>query len=175
MPACTKAIASFAWSAQEVTDDPNVVHALSMHGIGEAVDIAFIRAGAEQRARVGLARFRAGRDDANGPRGGVRSCMEGPSSRPWQLPDHRRTAPRSCHGARLLGDVVRPCRVFVPKLAALQTRYGAQGLNVIGVSTEDAKDVALFAERATMPYAVAVDQEGKRHGRTVFSAYRPSW
>jgi peroxiredoxin len=46
---------------------------------------------------------------------------------------------------------------MMPKLGALQGRYGAQGLSVLGVSTEDAEDVALFARRTAMPYAVGVD------------------
>ena len=54
-----------------------------------------------------------------------------------------------------------PCRVVVPKLGALQARYGAQGLNVLGVSTEDAQDVALFAQRMDVRYAVAVDKHAQ--------------
>ncbi len=54
-----------------------------------------------------------------------------------------------------------PCRVVIPKLGALQARYGAQGLSVLGVSTEDARDVALFAQRMAVPYAVAVDKHAQ--------------
>jgi thiol-disulfide isomerase/thioredoxin len=50
-----------------------------------------------------------------------------------------------------------PCRVVIPKLGDLQARYGAQGLSILGVSTEDAQDVALFAQRMGMRYPVAVD------------------
>jgi peroxiredoxin len=50
----------------------------------------------------------------------------------------------------------------VPKLDALQARYGAQGLSVLGVSTEDAEDVALFAQRMALRYPVGVD----RHAET---------
>ena len=53
-----------------------------------------------------------------------------------------------------------PCRVVIPKLDALQARYGAQGLSVLGVSTEDAQDVALFAQRMAMRYGV-----GRRRAR----------
>jgi len=148
--------------AARVTDGSDVVHALSMHGIGEAVDIAFIRAGAEQRARVGLAPF-PGQDEM------MRMDLVGAFAPAWKdLQAVRGSFPTTVGPLRGRVTVLDfwatwcgPCRVFVPKLAALQTRYGAQGLNVIGVSTEDAKDVALFAERATMPYAVAVDQRGQ--------------
>jgi len=53
----------------------------------------------------------------------------------------------------------------VPRLGALQARYGAQGLTVLGVSTEEADEVALFAQRMSMRYAVAVD----RHAQTTRS------
>ena len=54
-----------------------------------------------------------------------------------------------------------PCRVAIPKLDALQARYGAQGLSVLGVSTEDAQDVATFTQRMTMRYGVAVDKHAQ--------------
>jgi thiol-disulfide isomerase/thioredoxin len=54
-----------------------------------------------------------------------------------------------------------PCRIAMPKLGALQGRYGAQGLRVLGVSTEDAEDVALFARRTEMAYAVGVDMHAE--------------
>ncbi|HXN33798.1 MAG TPA: TlpA disulfide reductase family protein, partial [Polyangiaceae bacterium] len=54
-----------------------------------------------------------------------------------------------------------PCRIVAPKLGALQARYGAQGLSVLGVSTEEAQDVALFAQRLPMRYAVAVDKHAE--------------
>jgi len=148
--------------AARITGGSEVVRAVSMHGIGDAVDIAFIRAGSEQRARVGLAPF-PGQDEM------LRMDLVGAFAPAWKdLQPVRGTFPTSLGPLR--GRVIvldfwatwcGPCRVFVPKLAALQTRYGAQGLNVIGVSTEDAKDVALFAENATMPYAVAVDKRGQ--------------
>lgn len=49
----------------------------------------------------------------------------------------------------------------MPKLGALQARYGAQGLDVLGVSTEDAQDVALFAQHMDVRYAIAVDKHAQ--------------
>jgi thiol-disulfide isomerase/thioredoxin len=54
-----------------------------------------------------------------------------------------------------------PCRVVVPKLDALQARYGARGLSVVGVSTEDSQDVAFFAQRTSMRYPVGVDKHAE--------------
>jgi len=54
-----------------------------------------------------------------------------------------------------------PCRVVIPKLGDLQGRFAAQGLNVVGLSTEDAQDVATFAQRIGMRYAVGVDKNAE--------------
>jgi thiol-disulfide isomerase/thioredoxin len=54
-----------------------------------------------------------------------------------------------------------PCRMVVPKLDDLQARYGAQGLSVLGVSTEDAQDVASFAQRMSIRYTIGVDRRSE--------------
>jgi thiol-disulfide isomerase/thioredoxin len=53
-----------------------------------------------------------------------------------------------------------PCRVSIPKLEDLQSRYGAQGLSVIGISTEDPVDMSLFTQRMAMHYGVGADPHG---------------
>jgi thiol-disulfide isomerase/thioredoxin len=50
-----------------------------------------------------------------------------------------------------------PCRVLGPKLSAIQARYGAQGLRVIGMTTEAGEDAALFAQRVGLKYSLASD------------------
>jgi thiol-disulfide isomerase/thioredoxin len=54
-----------------------------------------------------------------------------------------------------------PCRFVAPKLDALQARYAAQGLSVVGLSTEDASDVAPFAQQMGLRYGVGSDPHGK--------------
>jgi thiol-disulfide isomerase/thioredoxin len=54
-----------------------------------------------------------------------------------------------------------PCRALVPRLSALQARYGAQGLQVVGVTTGPPEAAAVFAERASMRYPVAIDRSGE--------------
>jgi thiol-disulfide isomerase/thioredoxin len=54
-----------------------------------------------------------------------------------------------------------PCRLLAPKLSALQTRYGAQGLRVVGVTTDPAETAALFAQRVNMRYPIAVDRKAE--------------
>jgi len=50
-----------------------------------------------------------------------------------------------------------PCRMLAPRLSAMQARYGAQGLRVVGVTSDSAEKAALFAQRVTMRYPIAVD------------------
>jgi thiol-disulfide isomerase/thioredoxin len=54
-----------------------------------------------------------------------------------------------------------PCRVAIPALGVLQARYGAQGLSVLGLSSEEVQDVAPFAQRMGMRYGVGVDAHGQ--------------
>jgi peroxiredoxin len=51
--------------------------------------------------------------------------------------------------------------MVAPKLGDLQARYGAQGLSVLAVSTEDPQEVALFAQRMSLRYTVGVDRRAE--------------
>jgi thiol-disulfide isomerase/thioredoxin len=50
-----------------------------------------------------------------------------------------------------------PCRILAPKLSALQARYGAQGLRVVGVTSDPSEKAALFAQRMSMHYPIEID------------------
>jgi peroxiredoxin len=45
-----------------------------------------------------------------------------------------------------------PCRMLAPKLSTLKNRFGAQGLSVVGITSDDAEHAAVFAERHGMTY-----------------------
>lgn len=51
-----------------------------------------------------------------------------------------------------------PCRMTMPVLDAWQSKYGAQGLSVIGVTTEPAQMAATFATQIGIHYSIASDQ-----------------
>ena len=53
-----------------------------------------------------------------------------------------------------------PCRLVAPRLSALQSRLGAQGLTVVGITTDEAEVAASFAQRTEMKYPVVVDAQG---------------
>ena len=50
--------------------------------------------------------------------------------------------------------------MIAPKLSTLKNRFGAQGLSVVGMTTDDAEHAALFAERHGMTYPSLSDPNG---------------
>ena len=149
-------------ASERVLRGQDVVRAVSSYPVGATVDVAYARAGKEQGAHVTLAAMPP-QDEI------VRMDLVGTFAPTWKdIESVSGTFPPSI--ATLRGHVILldfwatwcgPCRVVVPKLGALQARYGAQGLDVLGVSTEEAQDVALFAQRMDVRYAVAIDKHAE--------------
>jgi peroxiredoxin len=149
-------------STTRVAKGADVVRTVAGHAVGDAIDVAFLRAGAEQTTRATLTAFPS--QDAM-----LRMDLVGTFAPPFSpMQTVNGTFPRSI--AALRGRVVLldfwatwcgPCRIVIPKLGALQARLGAQGLSVLGVSTEDAQEVAAFTQRMGIPYPIAVDAHGE--------------
>jgi thiol-disulfide isomerase/thioredoxin len=145
-----------------VSRGADVVHTVTAHAVGETLDVAFTRAGRPQAARVTLAPFPP-QDEM------LRMDLVGAFAPAWKdVEVVSGTFPASVGALR--GRVVlldfwatwcAPCRVVIPKLDALQARYGAQGLSVLGVSTEDSADVATFTQHMAMRYGVGVDKHAQ--------------
>ncbi len=149
-------------ATERVAQGQDVVRAVASHVVGDVVEMALLRAGKEQSVQVTLVSMPSP-DDI------VRMDLVGNFAPTWKdVESVSGSFPSSI--AALRGHVVLldfwatwcgPCRVVVPKLGALQARYGAQGLSVLGVSTEDAQEVALFAQRMSVRYAVAIDKHAE--------------
>ncbi len=50
-----------------------------------------------------------------------------------------------------------PCRIVAPRLGALQSKFGPQGLRVVGMTTDDAEAAAVYAGRTGLRYPVVLD------------------
>jgi thiol-disulfide isomerase/thioredoxin len=145
-----------------VATGSEVVRAVGARAAGDVVEIALARGGAEQSVRVTLTTFPS-QDEI------IRMDLVGAFAPPLRdVTGVHGVFPASLSALR--GHVVLvdfwatwcgPCRFVAPKLGTLQSRYGAQGLSILGVSTEDAQDVALFAERTAMGYSVGSDIHGE--------------
>jgi thiol-disulfide isomerase/thioredoxin len=53
-----------------------------------------------------------------------------------------------------------PCRMTTPILAGWQAKYGAQGLTVVGVTTDPVERASLYVQENDMRYTVASDPGG---------------
>ena len=146
----------------DVARGSDVSRGVGCLSVGDAVDVAVSRSGQTLTLRVTLAPFPT-QDDM------MRMDLVGAFAPAWRdIQTVSGTFPPSVGSMR--GRVVlldfwatwcAPCRVVIPKLDALQARFGAQGLRVLGVSTEEASQVALFTQRMPVQYGVGVDVHGK--------------
>jgi thiol-disulfide isomerase/thioredoxin len=149
-------------AAEQIVQGRDVVRAVGMLSIGSPVDIAFERAGKEQTAHATLAAMPS-QDEI------VRMDLVGTFAPTWKdVQSVSGAFPPSIDALR--GRVVLldfwatwcgPCRIVLPKLGALQARYGAQGLSVLGVSTEDPEEVASFTQQMAVHYAIASDKHAE--------------
>ncbi len=152
--------------AGPVARGAEVVRAVALRGVGDAIDVRIARNEKEQTAHVTLAPLPS-QDEI------LRMDLVGAIAPAWKdVQSVSGAFPPSV--AALRGRVVlldfwatwcAPCRGAIPKLDALQAHYGAQGLSVLGVSTEDPGEIALFAQRVAVRYALASD----RHADTTRS------
>lgn len=140
----------------------DVVRAVASYPAGSLLDVGFLHAGVERTARVTLATLPA-------PDEILRMDLVGSFAPPF-TGTHTVSGTFPTSLAAIRGRVVvldfwatwcGPCRLVAPKLSALQDRYGAQGLTVLGVAADDPQDIAAFAARTAVSYALAADTDGE--------------
>jgi peroxiredoxin len=54
-----------------------------------------------------------------------------------------------------------PCRQVAPILSGWQARYGAQGLNIVGITTDPAEAATTFKQRLDLRYPMASDPSAR--------------
>jgi thiol-disulfide isomerase/thioredoxin len=145
--------------AQTVTRATEVTRAVSQHGAGEVVAVVVTRSGKEAAIKVTL-EPRPSADEM------LRMDHVGAFAPAWTNVAPIGGAPKTL--AQLKGRVVLidfwaswcgPCRLITPKLSALQARFGAQGLTVVGITTDEADLAAQYAAKTDMKYGVVVDAQ----------------
>jgi thiol-disulfide isomerase/thioredoxin len=144
-----------------------VTRAVGQHKVGDTVSVEYERRGSATTASVVLAQRPSG-DDI------LKMDLVGAPAPAWTNVAPLAGAPSSI--AQLRGRVVLldfwaswcgPCRMLAPRLSALKDKFGAQGLTVVGLTTDEAEKAAVFAERHQMRYGVVVDKDGdtsRAHG-----------
>jgi thiol-disulfide isomerase/thioredoxin len=144
-----------------VTAPQHVTGRVATHRVGETVTLSIERAGSSLTLTVALAPRPSG-DEM------LRMNLVGAPAPEWANVTALTGAPSSL--ASLKGKVTiidfwatwcGPCRMIAPRLGALRDRFGAQGLAVVGVTTDEADLAAGYAEKSRMKYASVVDKSGE--------------
>lgn len=139
-----------------------VIRVVSAHAVGDVVELTLAREGKEQAVRVTLGAFPSGEDM-------MRMDFVGSPAPAWRGVEAV-SGPVPASIGQLRGRVVvlsfwatwcSACRMASPRLSELQARYGAQGLSVVGLSTDDPAEIAPTALRLNMRYAVGADRKGE--------------
>ena len=138
----------------------HVTRAVGAHKVGETVAVELERRGSATTASVVLASRPSG-DEI------LKMDLVGAPAPEWKKVTATAGAPAGID--KLKGRVVLvdfwaswcgPCRMLAPRLSALKDKYGAQGLSVVGITTDDAEKAAVFAEKTQMRYGIVVDKDG---------------
>ncbi len=143
-----------------VTAPLHVTRTVASHKVGDSVAVGLERTGNQVKASVVLG-ARPSTDDI------LRMDLVGAPAPAWTNVTALSGAPASVD--KLKGKVALvdfwaswcgPCKLLAPKLSALKDKFGAQGLTVIGITTDDAEKAAVFAEKHQMKYGIVVDKDG---------------
>jgi len=144
--------------AHPVASPNEVTRFIADHASGDKVDVVFQRGGQSQTVTVTLTP-RPSTDDI------MRMEYVGTfAPQLASLAAASGTVPASMNALRGKVAVIEfwatwcgPCQLTMPVLDSWQARYGAQGLSVLGITTEPVTMAATFATQKALHYAIASD------------------
>ncbi len=146
----------------------DVARTISAKASGAVVDVTYVRDSAEHSVKVTLAP-RPTADEVMRMEyvGTFAPTWAGVTSVAGTVP----ASPQAARGRVLVVDfweiACGPCRATMPILDGWQSKYGAQGFNVVGITTDTTTDASLFVSRAGYHYGIASDPAG-----SIFQTYR---
>jgi thiol-disulfide isomerase/thioredoxin len=151
-----------------VRSGDEVVTGVASRAVGETIEVAFVRDGHETTGRAVLAPFPSP-DDV------LRMDLVGAKAPTWShvasVGGAFPQSPSDLRGRVVVLDFwatwCGPCRVVMPTLTQLQLRHGAEGLTVLGLSSEEPDPVLSYVKKQRPRYAIGVDPEAvtaRRYG-----------